>query len=133
MTSWFTYHFSTLYTTLLKINVLILLKKHSKEKALITLHVMTEIRFFISKQPKKYHAWFCQTVCDALNFLLDILNLFGTKLYRKVVAIPIGTYCAPPPPPPPGDEFILFYERVFMMSLSYEKQANIIDDFSTTS
>ena len=27
--------------------------------------------FFTSEKPKKYHAWSCQNVCDALNFLLD--------------------------------------------------------------
>ena len=27
--------------------------------------------FFTSEKPKKYHAWSCQNVCDALTFLLD--------------------------------------------------------------
>ena len=45
-------------------------------------------------------AWSCQNVCDALTFLLDnIFIRFGTKLYRQVVGIPMGTSCAPPPPP----------------------------------
>ena len=30
--------------------------------------------FFTSEKPKKYHAWSCQNVCDALTFLLD--NIF---------------------------------------------------------
>ena len=48
--------------------------------------------FFTSKEPKKYHAWSCQNECDVLTFLLDnILILFGTKLYRQIVRIPIGT------------------------------------------
>ena len=34
---------------------------------------MTEF-FFTSENPKKYHAWSCQNVCDALTFLLD--NIF---------------------------------------------------------
>ena len=39
--------------------------------------------FFTSEKPKKYHAWSCQNVCDALTFLLDnIFIRFGTKLYR---------------------------------------------------
>ena len=29
---------------------------------------------FTSEKPKKYHAWSCQIVCDALTFLLD--NIF---------------------------------------------------------
>ena len=48
--------FSTLYTTLpliqLKINLLILLKEPSRKKALLTLHVMTEMHFFTSENPK---------------------------------------------------------------------------------
>ena len=30
--------------------------------------------FFTSENPKKYHAWSCQNVCDVLTFLLD--NIF---------------------------------------------------------
>ena len=44
----------------------------------------------------KYHAWSCQNVCVAMIFLLDnIFTQFGTKLYRQVVGIPMGTNCAP--------------------------------------
>ena len=46
-------------------------------------------------QALKNHAWSCQNVCDALTFLLDnIFIRFGTKLYRQVVGIPMGTNCA---------------------------------------
>ena len=87
--------FTLLYLIKLKINLLILLKEPSREKALLTLHVMTEMHF-TSEKPKKYYAWSCQNVCDALTFLLDnIFIRFGTKLYRQVVGIPMGTYCAP--------------------------------------
>ena len=42
--------------------------------------------FFSSEKHKKYHAWSCQNVCDALTFLLDnIFIRFGTKLFRQVV------------------------------------------------
>ena len=35
-------------------------------------------------------------VCDALSFLLDNIYIrFGTKLYRQIVGIPMGTNCAP--------------------------------------
>ena len=52
--------------------------------------------FFTSEKSKKNHAWSCQSVCDALTFLLDnIFIRFGTKLYRQVVGIPMGTNCAP--------------------------------------
>ena len=43
-----------------------------------------------------YHLWSCQNVCDALSFLLDNINIrFGTKLYRQIFGIPMGTNCAP--------------------------------------
>ena len=52
--------------------------------------------FFLRKKSKKYHAWSCQNVCDALTFLLDnIFIRFGTKLYRQAVGIPMGTNCVP--------------------------------------
>ena len=77
---------------------------------------MTELHFFLlQKNLKKYHAWSCQNVCDALTFLLDnIFIRFGTKLYRQVVGIPMGTNCAPLV----ADLFLFCYGRDFMMSLS---------------
>ena len=102
-----------------------MLKEHSIEKALLTLHVTTETHF-TSEKSKKYHAWSCQNVCDALTFLLDnIFIRFGTKLYRQVVGVPMGTNSA--------DLFLFCYERDFMMSLSDDTQADIIDAFNTTS
>ena len=45
---------------------------------------------------REYHLWSCQSVCDALLFLLDNIYIrFGTKLYRQLVGIPLGTNCAP--------------------------------------
>ena len=75
---------------------MILLKEPSREKAVLTLHVMTEMHFLLWKKLKKYHAWSCQNVCDALIFLMDKMFIrFGTKLYRQVVEIPMGTNCTP--------------------------------------
>ena len=51
----------------LKIYLLILLKEPSIEKALLTLHVTTEMHFYFEKNLKKYHAWSCQNVFDALT------------------------------------------------------------------
>ena len=91
---------------------------------------MTEMHFFTSEKPKKYHAWPCQNVCEALTFLLDNIFIpFGTKLYRQEVGIPIGTNCAPLV----ADLFLFCYERDFMLSLSDDKQADVIDVFNTTS
>ena len=111
--------FTLLYLIIqLKINVLILLKEPSREKALLTLHVTTEMHFYFRKKSKKYHAWSCQNVCDALTFLLNnIFIRFGTKLYRQVVGISMGTNCAPLV----ADLFLFCYERDFMMSLSDDK------------
>ena len=91
---------------------------------------MTEMYFLLQKNLKKYHAWSCQNVCDALTFLLDnIFIRFGTKLYRQVVGIPMGTNCAPLV----ADLFLFCYERDFMMSPSDDKQTDVIDAFNTAS
>ena len=35
-------------------------------------------------------------MCEALTFLLYIIYIrFGSKLYRQIVGIPLGTNCAP--------------------------------------
>ena len=65
-----------------------------------------------------------------LTFLLDnIFIRFGTKLYRQVVGIPMGTNCAPLV----ADLFLFCYKRDFMVSLSDDEQANIIDAINTIS
>ena len=90
---------------------------------------MTEMHFSL-EIPKKFHAWSCQSVCNALTFLLDnIFIRFDTKLYKQVVGIAIGTNCAPLV----ADLFLFCYERDFMMSPSDDKQADVIDVFNTTS
>ena len=69
-------------------------------------------------------------MCNALTFLLDNISIrFGTKVYRQVVGIPMGTYCAPLV----ADIFLFCYERGFMMTLSDDNQADVIDAFNTTS
>ena len=80
--------------------------------------------FFTSEQLIKYHAWSCQNVCDAPPFLLDnIFFRFGTKLYRQVVGIPMGTNCTALV----ADLFLFYYKGDFMMSLSDDKHADNID------
>ena len=69
---------------------------------------------------------------DALSFLLDntcIYIRFGTKLYRQIVGIPMGTNCAPPV----ADLFLFCYERDFMKDLSSDNQAGFIKAFNSTS
>ena len=48
--------------------------------------------------------------------------------HRQVVGIPMGTNCAPLV----ADLFLFSYGRDFMMSLSGDKQADVIDAFNTT-
>ena len=65
-----------------------------------------------------------------LTFLLgNIFIRFGTNLYRQVVGIPMGTDCTPLA----ADLFLFCYESDFTMSLSDDKQADVIDAFNITS
>ena len=59
----------------------------------------------------------------------NIFIRFGTKLYRQVVGIPMDTNCVPLV----ADLFLFCYEREFVMSLSGDKQADVIDALNTTS
>ena len=54
---------------------------------------------------------------------------FGTKLYRQVVGIPMGTYCTTLL----VDLFLFCFERDYMVSFSDDKQADTIEAFNTTS
>ena len=52
--------------------------------------------FFTSDAVRNYNSWSCHKVCEALTFLLDNIYIrFGSKLYRQIVGIPMGTNCAP--------------------------------------
>ena len=65
-----------------------------------------------------------------LHIFWIIFSLFfGTKLYRQIVGIPMGTSCAPLI----ADLFLFCYERNYMASFSYNKETEIIQAFNTTS
>ena len=69
-------------------------------------------------------------MCEALIYLLDNIYIrFGTKLYRQIVGIPMGTNCAPLV----ADLFLFCYGGDFMTSLSDVKQAKITEAFKSTS
>ena len=69
-------------------------------------------------------------MCEALTFLLDNIYIrFGSRLYRQVVGIPMGTNCAPLV----ADLFLFCYERDFMLSLSENNQSDVIETFNSTS
>ena len=98
--------FSTLSTTLphnykLKINLLVLLKEHFKENAILTLRVLTTETHFSLWNSRKYHAWSCQNVCDALTFFacgalaasisvgIVIPSTWFVYLYKQTVSITV--------------------------------------------
>ena len=65
-----------------------------------------------------------------MTFLLDNNFIrFGTKMYRQVLGIPMSTNCAPLV----AEVFLFCHEGALMMSLSDDKQADIIDAFNITS
>ena len=62
-------------------------------------------------------------MCEAVIYLLDNIYIrFGTKLYRQIVGIPMGTNRAPLV----ADLFLFCYERDFLTSLSDAKQAKLL-------
>ena len=85
--------------------------------------------FFDSGGPGRCHAWSCRGVCGALAFLLDgVFIRFGAKLCGQVVGIPVGTNCAPLV----AGLFLFCYEGDFMMALSDDRRADVVDAFDTT-
>ena len=133
-TSLSTYDFSTLYTTLphnlIKEKLINLIEWTFKREGSPYIACNERQAFFTSEDTKRYKLWSCQNLCEALIYLLDNIYIrFGTKLYRQIVGIPMGTNCAPLV----ADLFLFCYERDFMTSLSDVKQAEIIEAFKSTS
>ena len=133
-TSLSTYDFFTLYTTLphnlIKEKLINLIEWIFKREGSPYIACNERQAFFTSEDTKRYKLWSCQNVCEALIYLLDNIYIrFGTKLYREIVGILMGTNCAPLV----ADLFLFCYERDFMMSLSDVKQAKIIEAFKSTS
>ena len=133
-TSLSTYDFSTLYTTLphnlIKEKLINLIEWTFKREGSPYIACNERQAFFTSEDTKRYKLWSCQNVCEALIYFLDNIYIrFGTKLYRQIVGIPMGTNCAPLV----ADLFLFCYERDFMTSLSDVKQAEIIEAFKSTS
>ena len=149
-----TYDFSTLYTTLphnlIKEKLINLIEWTFKREGSPYITCNERQAFFTSGDTKRYKLWSCQNVCEALIYLLDNIYIkFGTKLYRQIVGISMGTNCAPLVAdlyrqivgismgtncaPLVADLFLFCYERDFMTSLSGVKQAEIIEAFKSTS
>ena len=69
-------------------------------------------------------------MCEALTFLLDNIYIrFDSEVYRQIVGIPMGFNCAPLV----ADLFLFCYERDFMLSLSEDKQSDVIEADNSTS
>ena len=122
------YDFPTLYTTLphnlIKETLTELIEQTFNRGGSLYLAGYNKNAFFTSEQSKRYKLWSCRKMCDALDYLLDnIFIRFGSKLYRQIVGIPMGTNCAPLV----ADLFSFCYERDFMLSLSDNFQTDIIE------
>ena len=129
-----TYDFSTLYTTLphnqIKEKLSDLIEQTFNREDSLYLACKEKCAFFTSEQPKRYKLWSCKKIRDALPYLLDnIILRFGSKLYRKIVGIPMGTNCAHSV----AGLFLFCYERDFMWSLSGNNQTNIFEALNATS
>ena len=86
--------------------------------------------FFTSDAVRNYNLWSSQKVSEALTFLLNNIYIrFGSKLYRQILGISIGTNCAPLV----ADLFLFCYERDFMLSLSEDHQSDVIETFKSSS
>ena len=125
---------STLYTTLphnlIKEKLINLIEWTFKMEGSPYIACNERQAFFTSEETKRNKVWSCQNVCEALIYLFDNIYIrFGTKLYRQIVGVPMGTNCAPLV----ADLFLSCYERDFMTSLSDVKQAEIIEAFKSTS
>ena len=82
---------------------------------------------FTSEQPKGYNLWPCQKVCNALHDLLDYTFIrFGSKLYRQIVGIPMGSNCAPFV----ADYFLFRSEGIYF---SDNNQFDVIEEFNSLS
>ena len=129
-----TYDFSTLYTTLshnlIKDKLMDLIERTFQREGSLYIACNDRNTFFTSDAVRNYNLWSCQKVCEALTFLLDNIYIrFGSKLYRQIVGIPMGTNCAPLV----ADLFLFCYERDFMLSLSEDNQYDVIEAFNSTS
>ena len=129
-----TYDFFTLYTNLphnlIKDKPVDLIERTFQREGSLYIACNDRNAFFTSVAVRNYNLWSCQKVCEALTFLLaNIYIRFGSKLYRQIVGIPMGTNCARIV----ADLFLFCYERDFMLSLSEDNQYDVMESFNSTS
>ena len=71
--------------------------------------------FYLACNDRRHKCWSCQNVCDALSYLSDKIYIkFGTKLYRQIIGILMGSNDAPL-----VANFLLFGDRHFMTSFFF--------------
>ena len=70
-----------------------------------------------------------ESVLSSLLSLRQYFIRFGSKLYRQIIGIPMGTNCAPLV----ADLFLFCYERDFMLSLLEDNQSDVIKAFNSSS
>ena len=129
-----TYDFSTLYSTLphnlIKDKLRNLIERIFQREGSLYIACDDRHAFPTSDAVKYNNLWSCQKVCEALTFFLDNIYIrFGSKLYRQIVGIPMGSNCAPLV----ADLFLFCYERDFMLPLSDDNQSEVIEAFNSTS
>lgn len=132
--SFSTYDFSTLYTTLphnlIKDKLIPLIQKTFARENTSYIACNHRRAFFSNSHYDDYNMWTCDEVCRSLSYLLDnIFIRYGHVVFRQTVGIPMGTNCAPLV----ADLFLYCYERDFMLSLSSDTQGDVIDAFNGTS
>ena len=74
--------------------------------------------------------WSCRKkACDALHYPMEnIFIRFGSNLYRQIVGFSIGTNFVPLV----AGLFLFCYDRDFMLSLSDNNQADVVEAFNST-
>ena len=133
-TSLSTYDFSTLYTTLprnlIKDKLINLIERTFQREGFPYLAYNDRNVFFTLEKLKKIS---CMVMSKCMRcgdlFVGQTFNSIWHQAYRQVVGILMGTNCAPLV----ADLFLFCYERDIMMSLSNDKQADVINAFNTTS
>ena len=68
-------------------------------------------------------------VCPLSLDNMHVFIRFDTKSYRQIVGIPMDTNCTPLV----ADSFLFCYERDFMLFLSDNNQADVVESFNSTS
>ena len=126
--------FSTLYTTLpyniIKEKLNDSIEWYFEREGVPYLACNERNAFFTSEHQSRYKLWPWQNMCEALTYLLDnIFIRFGTKLYRQIVGISMGTNYTPLL----AGLFLFCCETDFMVSLCYNKEDEIIQAFNSTS